>query len=123
MKNNFLGVLGSPRTCLHGILSLLQVSGSDPALAVSKMPESAELSYQLLTLLSSLSETCDPTLRYLHNSHQFLTTHIGTLPFTSNTGKREGYEEISHYLTYINHLFLISWDYKLYKMRISTKIR
>ncbi|GIY47224.1 nuclear pore complex protein Nup205 [Caerostris extrusa] len=79
------GVMGSKRTCLHAILSFLDIGCySGTPSNVYNSPRSAELSYQLLYLLCTNNDTSGPTLRYLRSTHDFLFRHLQCLPFKFN---------------------------------------
>ncbi|KAL3882663.1 hypothetical protein ACJMK2_028981 [Sinanodonta woodiana] len=89
------GVLNSPKTCLHAILTMLNRgagSGSGPN-CLRETPVLAELCYQLIYYLAANKDTSLPTLRYLRTSHDFLFRQIQHLPFDS--------AEIGHNVT--NH--------------------
>lgn len=84
------GVMESPRTCLHSILSILSFGpeaskNSLPAqpTAVTDTPAMAELCYQLVYRLAANVETTGPVLRYLRSSHDFVYRHMQHLPFKS----------------------------------------
>ena len=81
-------MLGSARTCLHSVLSLVKVgsrgSSSFPSPQGSHLfhPKLAELSYQLLYCLSANKEFGTPTLRYLRNNHDYFYTQLSAVPFS-----------------------------------------
>lgn len=78
-----VGILGSPRTCLHSVLSILNRgvgSRSGPQCLVD-IPKTAELGYQLIFVLCANKETSAPTLRYLRTTHDFLYRQLQHLPF------------------------------------------
>lgn len=78
------GVRGSPRTCLHSILMLVEHSQKKaiPTLRVHQAhPQLAELCYKLLYQLCSHISLSMPTLRYLRNNHDFVHKQISHLPF------------------------------------------
>lgn len=79
----FLGVMESPRTCLHAILSLLEqgVEGGHGPRCLHEMPCFAELAYQLIYKLCASRDTSAPTLRYLRTTHDFLYQQLRHLPF------------------------------------------
>uniref|UniRef100_A0A8D8S5Z8 Nuclear pore complex protein Nup205 n=1 Tax=Cacopsylla melanoneura TaxID=428564 RepID=A0A8D8S5Z8_9HEMI len=79
------GILGSPRTCLHSIISLLGESlkaRQEPTLAPPS-PTVTRLCYQLLYSLAAHTATSAPTLRYLRSSNDVLHLHLSGLPFFS----------------------------------------
>ncbi|XP_074656294.1 nuclear pore complex protein Nup205-like [Tubulanus polymorphus] len=78
------GVLGSPRTCLHSILSILDngVGTSSGPRCLLDMPRMAELSYHLIYVLCANKETATPTMRYLRTTEDFFYKHAQHLPFT-----------------------------------------
>ncbi|KAL1463251.1 hypothetical protein WDU94_015018 [Cyamophila willieti] len=79
------GILGSPRTCLHSIISLLGESlkaRQEPTLAPPS-PTVTRLCYQILYSLAAHTATSAPTLRYLRSSNDVLHLHLSGLPFLS----------------------------------------
>ncbi|XP_065186434.1 nuclear pore complex protein Nup205-like [Sycon ciliatum] len=81
------GVGGSPRTCLHAILSLLECHSAAPAsslaclpVACTASPRLAALCYRLLYELCAASSTSLVTLRYLRSSHDFLGQQLRLTP-------------------------------------------
>jgi len=79
----FIGVLGSPKTCLHAILQVLN-SGVDTQRGpscITEAPHFAELSYKLIYHLCANKDTSMPTLRYLRTTHDFLYQHLQHMPF------------------------------------------
>ena len=55
-------------------------------------PKLAELSYQLLYVLSANKDTSGPTLRYLRTAHDFLFRHLQHVPFQlQDTGTQQEY--------------------------------
>lgn len=88
------GVLGSPCTVLHAILSLVQHS-QDPSNLIGchySSPKLAELCYKVIFQLCSHHDLSTPTLRYLRNNHDFFHSQLSALPLdvTQGEGKREG---------------------------------
>nr|XP_022290304.1 nuclear pore complex protein Nup205-like [Crassostrea virginica] len=84
------GILGSPKTCLHAVLSLLERgvgSHSGPS-CLRDTPRLAELAYKLIYLLAANKETSTPTLRYLRTTRDFLYRQLQHLPFTQQFYKR-----------------------------------
>ncbi|KAI5710857.1 hypothetical protein M8J75_012010 [Diaphorina citri] len=84
----FLCVLGSPRTCLHSIISLLGESlkarrSSDGPAFSPPPPAVIRLAYQLLYSLAAHTITSAPTLRFLRSSNDVLALHLAGLPFQS----------------------------------------
>ena len=80
------GVLGSPRTCLHSILVLVEhpQSQATPLQSVHNThPQLAEICYKLLYQLCAHSALCTPTLRYLRNNHDFVYKQLSRLPLES----------------------------------------
>ena len=78
-----IGVRGSPRTCLHSILMLVEHSQKQatPTLGVHHAhPQLAELCYKLLYQLCAHTSLSTPTLRYLRNNHDFVHKQISHLP-------------------------------------------
>ena len=89
------GVLGSPRTVLHAILSLLQHSQdrSNPIGCHYDNPKLAELCYKVVFQLCSHRDLSTPTLRYLRNNYDFFRSQLSALPLeTSRLGGCEGRE-------------------------------
>ncbi|KAK3098344.1 hypothetical protein FSP39_018633 [Pinctada imbricata] len=83
------GILRSPKTCLHAILTILMSgvgthSGPD---CLTSTPRLAELSYKLLYLLAANKDTSAPTLRYLRSSRDFLYRQLHHLPFRKQQNK------------------------------------
>ncbi|KAL4232887.1 hypothetical protein ACF0H5_007574 [Mactra antiquata] len=77
------GVLGSPKTCLHSILTLLSrgvATGTEPQ-CLTDTPKLAELAYRLIYMLAANKDTSLPTLRYLRTSHDFLYRQLQHLPY------------------------------------------
>ncbi|XP_025098310.1 nuclear pore complex protein Nup205-like isoform X3 [Pomacea canaliculata] len=83
------GVMESPRTCLHAILSLLEqgVEGGHGPRCLHEMPCFAELAYQLIYKLCASRDTSAPTLRYLRTTHDFLYQQLRHLPFIQSDYK------------------------------------
>ncbi|XP_014664623.1 PREDICTED: LOW QUALITY PROTEIN: nuclear pore complex protein Nup205-like [Priapulus caudatus] len=77
------GVLGSPRTCLHAMLALLDrgLGPNAPPGCLYDTPVLAELAYSLIYALCSNKDTWNPTLRYLRSANDFLYTQLQSLPF------------------------------------------
>ena len=76
------GVLGSPRTCLHSVLSLVN-HGPDPNNPIGchfRNPKLAELCYKLLCQMCANRDLSTPTLRYLRNNHDFFFVQLTQLP-------------------------------------------
>lgn len=84
------GILGSPKTCLHAVLSLLErgVGTHSGPSCLRDTPRLAELSYKLIYLLAANKETSTPTLRYLRTTRDFLYRQLQHLPFTQQFYKR-----------------------------------
>lgn len=76
------GVLESPRTVLHSLLSLVQHS-SDPRNPIGchyGNPKLAELCYKVVFQLCSHRDLSTPTLRYLRNNHDFFHAQLSAIP-------------------------------------------
>ena len=93
-----LGVLGSPKTCLHAVLSLVQLEPNSATFIGCHLsqPRVAELCYKLLYCLCASRELSQATLRYLRNNHDFFHTQLAALPFPSalTDDDEEGEKEI-----------------------------
>ena len=78
-----LGVRGSPRTCLHSLLALLDKEVGTPLgpAALRHTPRLAGLAYRLVYVLCANKDTSSPTMRYLRSAHDFLFRHLQHLPF------------------------------------------
>ena len=90
------GVLGSPRSVLHAILSLVQHTQepSNPIGCHYSNPKLAELCYKVIFQLCSHRDLSTPTLRYLRNSHDFFHSQLSVLPLdTGRLGDKEGERE------------------------------
>ena len=77
------GVSGSPRTCLHSILTLVDHGAGHPAGPKGchfSHPRLAELCYKVLYQLGSHRDLSLPTLRYLRNNHDFIHTQLSHVP-------------------------------------------
>ncbi|XP_078583600.1 nuclear pore complex protein Nup205-like isoform X3 [Branchiostoma floridae x Branchiostoma japonicum] len=87
------GVLGSPRTCLHSILGVLDAgvdSVGGPS-CIHDNPQLSELAYKLAYHLCANTETSDPTMRYLRTTHDFLYRQMQHVPFA---GKDEDLDPV-----------------------------
>lgn len=85
------GVLDSPRTVLHAILSLVQHS-QDPSNPIGchyGNPKLAELCYKVVYQLCSHRDLSTPTLRYLRNNHDFFHSQLSSLPLDVSSGEGE----------------------------------
>ena len=82
------GVLNSPRTCLHAVLSLLDkdVDTRNGPSCLQTTPKLAELSYRLVYCMCANRDTSTPTLRYLRTTRDFLYRHLQHAPFTQLNG-------------------------------------
>nr|XP_054774519.1 nuclear pore complex protein Nup205-like [Lytechinus pictus] len=83
------GVLSSPRTCLHAVVSVLErgiTSHSGPS-AIHNTPQLAELAYELIYRLCANRETSAPTMRYLRTTQDFFYKHLRHAPFTNSNGE------------------------------------
>ena len=81
----FLGVLDSPKTCLHSILAILEQglgTREGPTCLIDR-PRLAEMCYHLVHALSANKDTSPPTLRYLRTTHDFLYKQLQHLPLDS----------------------------------------
>ena len=80
------GVLGSPRTVLHALLSLVQHTReqSNPIGCHYDNPKLAELCYKVIFQLCSHHDLSTPTLRYLRNNHDFFHSQLSSLPLDVN---------------------------------------
>ena len=89
------GVLGSPRTLLHSILSLVQHSSDhrNPIGCHYGNPKLAELCYKVLFQLCSHRDLSTPTLRYLRNNHDFFHTQLSAIPLDVARLRRADTEE------------------------------
>ncbi len=86
------GILGTPRTCLHSILDILDQGLDTPrgSAAIEDTPRLAELSFQLVYALCQNKETSEASIRYLRTSHNYFYSHLVHLPLkvpTSPTGE------------------------------------
>jgi nuclear pore complex protein Nup205 len=76
------GILGSPRTCLHSILSLVE-HGQDarnPTGCHYGNTKVAEFCYKVLYLMCASRDLSTPTLRYLRNNHEYFFSQLVHLP-------------------------------------------
>ena len=84
------GILDSPRTCLHSLLSILG-KGLESRLGPSclqKTPRLAQLTYHMIYKLCANCDTWSPTLRYLRTAQDFLYRQLQHVPFQlPNSGK------------------------------------
>ncbi len=108
----FSGILGSPRTCLHAVLSILNQgleSHAGPS-CIQNFPRLADLAYHLIYKLCANQETSGPTMRYLR-THDFLYRHLQHLPFqTQGTGK------LTHTHTLTPGEKMIKWCFKVFQI-------
>ena len=76
------GVLGSPRTALHSILSLIQPSSDprEPTGCHYGNPRLAELCYKIVFQLCCHRDLSTPTLRYLRNNQDFFHAQLSAIP-------------------------------------------
>lgn len=77
------GVLGSPKTCLHAVLSLVRLTLNpySPGGCQLSHPRVAELCYKLLYAMCANHELSQATLRYLRNNHDYFYAQLTALPF------------------------------------------
>ena len=76
------GILGSPRTCLHSILSLVE-HGRDarnPTGCHYVNTKVAEFCYKVIYLMCASRDLSTPTLRYLRNNHEYFFSQLVHLP-------------------------------------------
>ncbi|XP_055955132.1 nuclear pore complex protein Nup205 [Patella vulgata] len=80
------GILGSPKTCLHSILTLLNdgVGSRNGPTCLTQTPRLAELCYHLIYILCANKDTTSPILRYLRTAHDFLYRQLQHLPFKTD---------------------------------------
>ena len=93
------GVLNSPRSCLHSILSLVE-HGQDARNPIGchySNTKVAEFCYKVLYLMCANRDLSTPTLRYLRNNHEYFFSQLVHLPLnpdllppTSDDGSDEG---------------------------------
>ncbi|XP_064463706.1 nuclear pore complex protein Nup205-like [Ornithodoros turicata] len=72
------GVLGSPRTCLHAILSFLDQSIESKGRYGP--PSAIELGYKLVYVLCATPMTSEPVMRYLRTTRDFFYDHLQRQP-------------------------------------------
>ncbi|KAK3769775.1 hypothetical protein RRG08_046880 [Elysia crispata] len=79
------GVMDSPKTCLHSILSMLErgLGTREGPSSLRDRPQLAELGYRLIYSLAANRDTSAPTLRYLRTTHDFLFRQLQHLPLES----------------------------------------
>ncbi|RUS70914.1 hypothetical protein EGW08_021327, partial [Elysia chlorotica] len=79
------GVMDSPKTCLHSILSMLErgLGTREGPSSLRDRPQLAELGYRLIYSLAANRDTSAPTLRYLRTTHDFLFRQLQHLPLDS----------------------------------------
>ncbi|XP_072164969.1 nuclear pore complex protein Nup205-like [Diadema setosum] len=83
------GVLGSPRTCLHSVLAVLErglTARTGPS-AIHNTPQLAELAYELIYRLCANRETSAPVMRYLRTTQDFFFKHLRHAPFVNRPGE------------------------------------
>uniref|UniRef100_H2Z552 Nuclear pore complex protein Nup205 n=1 Tax=Ciona savignyi TaxID=51511 RepID=H2Z552_CIOSA len=92
LQGNDPGILGSNRSCLHSVLTILSLEGSvdtqegvsvTQPLSVIETPKLSELSYQLVHKLAANVDTSAPVLRYLRSSFDFIYKQLQYLPFSN----------------------------------------
>lgn len=77
------GILGSPRTCLHSILSLVQHGQQDTGNQSGchyGNTKVAEFCYKVIYLMCASRDLSTPTLRYLRNNHEYFFSQLVNLP-------------------------------------------
>ncbi|GFS19080.1 nuclear pore complex protein Nup205-like, partial [Elysia marginata] len=79
------GVMDSPKTCLHSVLSMLErgLGTREGPSSLRDRPQLAELGYRLIYSLAANRDTSAPTLRYLRTTHDFLFRQLQHLPLDS----------------------------------------
>ncbi|GFN90053.1 nuclear pore complex protein nup205-like [Plakobranchus ocellatus] len=79
------GVMGSPKTCLHSVLAMLErgLGSREGPASLMDRPQLAELGYRLVYALAANRDTSAPTLRYLRTTHDFLFRQLQHLPLDS----------------------------------------
>ena len=77
-----IGILGTPRSCLHSIVHILSQGLDTPrgSSAIEGTPRLAELCFQLIHALCQNKETSEATIRYLRTSHDYFYSHLVHLP-------------------------------------------
>ena len=77
-----IGILGTPRTCLHSIVDILSQGLATPrgSAAIENTPRLAGLCFQLIYALCENKETSEATIRYLRTSHDYFYSHLVHLP-------------------------------------------
>ena len=80
------GILGSPRTCLHSILSLIEheQDAKNPTSCHYSNTKVAEFCYKVLYLMCASRDLSTPTLRYLRNNHEYFFSQLVHLPLNSD---------------------------------------
>ena len=84
------GILGSPRTCLHSILSLIE-HGQDARNPIGchySNTKVAEFCYKVLYLMCASCDLSTPTLRYLRNNHEYFFSQLVHLPLNPDLLRR-----------------------------------
>lgn len=81
------GILGTPRTCLHSILDILNQGLDTPRgpAVIHDAPRLAELCFQLICALCQNKETSEASIRYLRTSHNYFYSHLVHLPLKELT--------------------------------------
>ena len=85
------GILQTPRTVLHSLITMLNkgMNARSGALTISQKSKLLEVGYCLLYQLCSSNKTSDPVLRFLRSNHEFLPRHIACLPFKPHKNPSE----------------------------------
>ncbi|XP_024081657.1 nuclear pore complex protein Nup205-like [Cimex lectularius] len=74
------GLYGTPRSCLHSVICLLNSHLVNPYQSSGHL---IELYYKIIYALAYNTRTSEPTLRFLRSSGNFLKRHLSALPFTT----------------------------------------
>ena len=84
------GVMGSSRSCLHSVLSILERGGGSSygPTCCYETPQLADLCYKLIYTLCANKDTSTPIMRYLRTTQDFLHKHVQHIPFTLPDGGR-----------------------------------
>lgn len=103
------GVLASPRTCLHSILSLVEhpQPTSDLIGCHYSNPKLGELCYKVLYQLCADRNLSTPTLRYLRNNHDFFHAQLTHLPLNTRALSDQTGDQLSEQLLTANQASLL----------------
>ena len=105
----YVGVSGSPRTCLHSLLALVGHGAGHPYAGGCHYshPQLAELCYKVLYQLCCHRDLSLPTLRFLRNNQDFLHTQLSHLPLDPTHLERGHHGDDSNGLPGPAHLSLL----------------